>query len=292
MASLVLKSLRKVYRNGITAIDGIDYQSPGGTIGLVGPNGAGKTTLMRILCTITRATSGKALVNGMDAARQPQHIRQILGYLPQQFDFYPTLRVVEVLSYLADLKHVRPRDRGSRVEEAMHLTGLTGLRSRPVGTLSGGMKRRLGIAQAVLNKPEILIVDEPTAGLDPEERVHFRSMLSGFSRTGLVVLSTHIVSDVEAVASQIVMLSGGRIRFSGTPSEATAKVAGLVWQVSSQDPASAFLGDYPECTLVSSRQEGDRVVVRLLSNKPPSSDAESVHPTLEDAYLYIVGGSR
>ncbi len=291
MITMSLADLRKVYRGGLEALRGVTYSTSGGTLGLIGPNGAGKTTLMRILATITRATAGKASINDIDVDRYPVKIRSLLGYLPQQFDFYPSLRVTEVLGYVADLKALPYSRRASRIEEVLQLTGLTGLSLRRVGSLSGGMKRRLGIAQALLNNPDLLIVDEPTAGLDPEERVRFRSLLSSLSRERLVILSTHIVFDVEAVASELVILAEGRIAFSGTPAEAIARVEGKVWQVSIGQNLVGAADSHPRRIFVSSRQEGDKVVARLVAPDRPFNDAEIVRPTLEDAYLYLVGGS-
>lgn len=290
MATMSFESLRKVYHGGVEALKGITYATSGGTLGLVGPNGAGKTTLMRILSTITRPTAGHVSINEIDVVRYPSKIRSILGYLPQHFDFYPSLRVAEVLAYIADLKRVPRVKRKERIDEALHITGLSELANRRVGSLSGGMKRRLGIAQALLNQPDVLIVDEPTAGLDPEERVRFRSMLSSLSRDRLVVLSTHIVFDVEAVASELIMLANGQILFAGSPADAMRKVEGRVWQVVGNENQFSLPQADQRWILVSSRQEGDKLVVRLIAPEPPSPEAQAMRPTLEDAYLYIVGG--
>lgn len=292
MVKVTLVDLHKVYRGGVAALKGVSHTSLGGTLGLIGPNGAGKTTLMRILATITQPTAGRALVNDIDIVRRSAKVRSMLGYLPQHFDFYPSLRVVEILGYIADLKRIPHRERTDRIDEVLHLAGLTALSSRRVGSLSGGMKRRLGIAQALLNRPHLLIVDEPTAGLDPEERVRFRSLLSSLSRDRLVILSTHIVFDVEAVASELIILADGRTVFAGAPAEAIARVEGRVWQVVSGDKElTGTFGVRSRQILVSSRQEGDRLVVRLVAPAPPCPEAETVHATLEDAYLYIVGGA-
>ncbi len=285
-----LHQLGKTYRGGVQALKGVTCSVSGGTIGLVGPNGAGKTTLMRILATITRPTDGYAHVDSTDVVRHPQGIRAMLGYLPQQFDFYPGFRVVEVLDYIGQLKRIPSAERPVRIDEVLELTGLADFEGRRVSTLSGGMKRRLGIAQALLNRPRLLIVDEPTAGLDPEERVRFRSLLSQLSRDRLVILSTHIVFDVEVVASTLMVLNKGSVLFVGPPAEAVEHADGRVWQVRGcKDPSDAMDGGV-KATIVNAKAETDGLMVRLVTPERPCSRAEAVAPTLEDAYLYLTGG--
>ncbi len=290
MMTMQLQELDKTFRGRIRALKRVTCSVAGGTVGLVGPNGAGKTTLMRILATITRPTGGRALVDGIDVLTRPQDIRSMLGYLPQQFDFYPGFRVVEVLDYIGQLKRIPAVDRPGRIDEVLRLTGLADFARRRVSTLSGGMKRRLGIAQALLNHPRLLIVDEPTAGLDPEERVRFRSLLSQLSRDRLVILSTHIVSDVEAVASTLMVLDKGTLLFIGRPAEAMARVEGRAWQVRGcKDPSDAIDAGV-KGVVVNARPEPDGLVVRVVAPERPSPRAEGVTPTVEDAYLYLTGG--
>ena len=197
-----------------------------GVLGLLGPNGAGKTTLMSILATITRATEGRVVWNGADLASDPDAVRSVLGYLPQDFGVYPNLSAVEFLEYLAAVKGLDATTAARRISELLDLVNLTDVRKRPLGGYSGGMKQRVGIAQALLNDPQLLIVDEPTAGLDPEERVRFRNLLSELSGERIVVLSTHIVSDIEATATDIAIVSKGVLVAHATPRGSAARGRG------------------------------------------------------------------
>ncbi|HET6179437.1 MAG TPA: ATP-binding cassette domain-containing protein [Candidatus Sulfotelmatobacter sp.] len=200
-----------------------------GALGLLGPNGAGKTTLMSILATITRATEGRVVWNGADLAANPDDLRSTLGYLPHDFGVYPNLNAVEFLEYLAAVKGLDTALAKKRIDELLNLVNLTGVRKRPLGSYSGGMKQRVGIAQALLNDPQLLIVDEPTAGLDPEERVRFRNLLSELSGERIVILSTHIVSDVEATATDIALISQDALVAHASP-EVLHRVEGRVWE--------------------------------------------------------------
>src|SRR5207244_9100541 len=197
---------------------------------LLGPNGAGKSTLMRILATITRPTSGGVLWNGTDIANKPDALRDVLGYLPQDFGIYPNLTVVEFLEYLAAVKGIRAANARKRIRDLLDIVNLRDAARRLLGGFSGGMRQRVGIAQALLNDPKLLIVDEPTAGLDPEERVRFRNLLSELSGERIVILSTHIVSDVEAVGSQIALIARGRLVAEETPEALLAAVDGRAWR--------------------------------------------------------------
>jgi ABC-2 type transport system ATP-binding protein len=217
MLSLAVTELRKDYPRKPRALDGLSIALGPGVLGLLGPNGAGKSTLMRILATVAKPTSGSATWNGVDIVRHPNAIREILGYLPQDFGIYPNLSAVEFLSYLAAVRGIPGGAARRRIDELLVLVNLVESRHRPLGGFSGGMRQRLGIAQALLNDPRLLIVDEPTVGLDPEERVRFRMLLSEMSGERIVILSTHIVSDVEAVASDIAIVSEGRLLARGTP---------------------------------------------------------------------------
>jgi ABC-2 type transport system ATP-binding protein len=260
-----------------------------GVLGLLGPNGAGKTTLMSILATITRATGGQVIWNGIDVARQPDNLRRVLGYLPQDFGVYQNLNAVEFLEYLAAVKGLDGATARRRIGELLELVNLTDARKRPLGGFSGGMRQRVGIAQALLNDPELLIVDEPTAGLDPEERVRFRNLLSDLSGERIVILSTHIVSDVEATATDIALIAKGELVVHASPEQLVAQVEGRVWEWL---VSSAELNAARQRYLISSTtRRGDGVHVRVLGDDPPSGAAPAV-PTLEDAYLFCLTQHR
>ena len=212
-------------------VDGVTMRLSAGLVGLLGPNGAGKSSLMRMAATVTRPTSGQVLFDGIDAVTRPETLRRNLGYLPQDFGVYPHLSAGEFLSYLATVKGLPARVARTRIGELLDLLDLAGAGKRPLGKYSGGMLRRVGIAQALLNDPKVLIVDEPTAGLDPEQRASFRNLLADLAGDRVVLLSTHIVSDVESVASDIAIMAGGRLLLRGSPQELLRQADGLVWEV-------------------------------------------------------------
>src|SRR5271154_5986251 len=234
---LNVEALSKNYRGGVHALRGVQLSLAPGVLGLLGPNGAGKSTLMRILATITRPTAGRVLWNDVDIAHKPDGLREVLGYLPQDFGVYPNLNAVEFLEYLAAVKGIGAAAARQRIDELLALVNLTEARKRPLGGYSGGMRQRVGIAQALLNDPKLLIVDEPTAGLDPEERVRFRNLISELAADRIVILSTHIVSDVESTANQIVLVNKGELVSHTTPEELLMAVEGRVWEcvVSAED---------------------------------------------------------
>lgn len=280
--NLTIESVGKNYRGKVWALREFSLELRPGVLGLLGPNGAGKTTLMSILATITRATAGRVLWNGADVAKDPDALRTVLGYLPQDFGVYPNLNAVEFLEYLAAVKGLDASTSRRRIEELLSLVNLSDVRKRPLGGFSGGMKQRVGIAQALLNDPQLLIVDEPTAGLDPEERVRFRNLLADLSGERIVILSTHIVSDVEATATDIALISGGRLVAHAAPEELLRRVEGRVWE---WVVASAELPGVREAFRVSSTaRRSDGVHVRVLTGHPPAG-AQPAAPTLEDAYL-------
>ncbi len=219
MLSLSIRDLRKDYPRKPRALDALTLDLGPGILGLLGPNGAGKSTLMRILATVARPTAGHAVWCGEDVVANPDAVRRVLGYLPQDFGVYPNLDAVEFLEYLAAVRGIDAGTARRRIEDLLVLVNLVEARKRPLGSFSGGMRQRVGIAQALLNRPQLLIVDEPTAGLDPEERVRFRDLLGEMAGERLVILSTHIVSDVEAVASDIAIIAEGRLLARGTPAE-------------------------------------------------------------------------
>lgn len=286
---LSIRDVTKQYRRGVVALRNFTLELKPGVLGLLGPNGAGKTTLMSILATITRATGGHVIWNGIDVASQPDSLRRVLGYLPQDFGVYPNLNAVEFLEYLAAVKGLDGATARRRIGELLELVNLTDARKRPLGGFSGGMRQRVGIAQALLNDPELLIVDEPTAGLDPEERVRFRNLLSDLSGERIVILSTHIVSDVEATATDIALIAKGELVVHASPEQLVAQVEGRVWEWL---VSSAELNAARQRYLISSTtRRGDGVHVRVLGDDPPSGAAPAV-PTLEDAYLFCLTQHR
>lgn len=287
---LFLDELCKDYRGKPRALGGVNLTLGSGVLGLLGPNGAGKSTLMRILATITRPTSGRALWNGLDISKQPESLRAVLGYLPQDFGVYPNLNAVEFLEYLAAVKGIAAGAARKRISELLELVNLTGAAKRPLGGYSGGMRQRVGIAQALLNDPQLLIVDEPTAGLDPEERVRFRNLLSELSGERIVILSTHIVSDIEAVATSIAILAQGQLLAHGTPEHLLASVAGRVWETIA--PAAELPALRQRFLISSTAHRSDGVHARVVSAAAPSANARLLEPSLEDAYLAALASQR
>ena len=259
-----------------------------GVLGLLGPNGAGKSTLMRILATITKATTGRVTWNGTDIAKSPDVLRAVLGYLPQDFGVYPNLTVVEFLEYMAAIKGLDSKSAKKRIDELLQVVNLVEAVKRPLGGYSGGMKQRVGIAQALLNDPKVLIVDEPTVGLDPEERVRFRNLLSDLSGERIVILSTHIVSDVEATATRIALVNKGQLLRESAPEELLKEIERKVWEWT---VTSAELVTLKQKHIVSGTiRRSDGVQVRVVSESQPDPNAQSISPNLEDAYLYFIGG--
>jgi ABC-2 type transport system ATP-binding protein len=286
---LLIEGVSKQYKGDLWALKNFNLKLAPGVLGLLGPNGAGKTTLMNILSTITRPTKGTVKWNGMDISQQPDALRAVLGYLPQDFGVYPNLNPVEFLEYLAAVKGLRRSAARKRIDELLDLVNLREARKRPLGGFSGGMKQRVGIAQALLNDPHLLIVDEPTAGLDPEERMRFRNLLSELSGERIVILSTHIVSDVEAVATEIALIAGGSLVQLATPEMLLGMVEGKVWE---WILPSADLPVARKSYLISSTlHRGDGVHARVVADSPPNG-AVPLGPTLEDAYLYCLSQSK
>jgi len=280
---LSIENVSKHYGRDVWGLRDFSLELSPGVLGLLGPNGAGKSTLMRILATITRPTSGRVTWDGMDIARQPDALREVLGYLPQDFGVYPNLSPLEFLEYLAAVRGLEPRTARRRIDELLELVNLVEVRKRPLGEFSGGMRQRVGIAQALLNDPKLLIVDEPTGGLDPEERVRFRNLLSDLSGERIVILSTHIVSDVEATATHIALIARGRLLRDATPESLLAATEGQVWELMVPGPEFAEFRQHHRVSSTLRRAEG--VQVRVASATPPASGARAVVPTLEDAYL-------
>lgn len=258
-----------------------------GLLGLVGPNGAGKTTLMRMIATLLEPTEGAIYWDGQDIRRHGAALRQVLGYLPQEFGIYREFTGRQFLRYLAAMKGL-PKDLAKRrVEEVLELVNLERVASDKLTTYSGGTKQRLGIAQALLNDPELLIVDEPTAGLDPAERVRFRTLLASLTSNRLVILSTHIIGDVEAVASRLVILQEGRMLLDTTPEAILASTAGKVWSLTTDQATAMQLQARYQISAMVNQQSG--VLLRLISPVRPHEAARLIEPSLEEAYLLATG---
>jgi ABC-2 type transport system ATP-binding protein len=287
---LVIEGASKQYAGKLWGLRDLRMEIGPGVVGLLGPNGAGKSTLMRILATVTRATEGRVLWNGVDIARTPDPLRSVLGYLPQDFGVYPHLTAREFLEYLAAAKGLDAASARRRIDELLGVVNLGEVRDRALGGFSGGLKQRVGIAQALLNDPELLIVDEPTAGLDPEERVRFRNLLSELSGERIVILSTHIVSDVEAIATDIAILGGGRLLAHAAPEELLQSVEGRVWEW--VIPSAELPAARQQFQISGSVRRGDGVHVRVVAAQRPGPSAVLVAPSLEDAYLNCISMQR
>ena len=288
--NLSIQSVSKQYRSDFWGLRGFSLELEPGVLGLLGPNGAGKSTLMRILATVTELTEGAVTWNGVDVAKHPDELRQVLGYLPQDFGVYPNLNAREFLEYMAAVKGLEAKSAKHRIDELLALVNLTDSAKRPLGGYSGGMRQRVGIAQALLNDPQLLIVDEPTAGLDPEERVRFRNLIADLSGERIVILSTHIVSDVEATATSIAIINKGQRITHAAPEEILQAVEGKVWTwvVSSEE-----FSKLKQIHIISNTaRRADGVHVRVVADEKPEPSAQSVPANLEDAYLYFVQSSR
>lgn len=278
------------------ALDGVTLSIGGGMFGLLGPNGAGKTTLMRIITTLLTQTSGTVSVGGVDVLRDPGAIRQVLGYIPQDFGFFKSLNAYELLDYIGTMKGLSPADRRAQIDDLLEQVNLTKDAKRRVGGYSGGMKQRLGIAQALLGNPRLLVVDEPTAGLDPEERIRFRNLLARISNEGeggsarTVILSTHIVGDIEASCSALAVLNKGTVAFTGTPDALIEAAQGHVWQVEiNVQEWDALESKY---RVTSSRQQGSTITARVVTahaGDNPLGRGVAVGPGLEDGYIAVMG---
>ncbi len=274
-----------------TAVDHLSVTLTSGVYGLLGQNGAGKTTLMRLFCTVQEPTSGKILLDGQPVRGMGEKYRSLLGYLPQHFGYYPDFTALDFLLYMAAVKGLPDRAAKKRARELLEAVGLAEESRRKVKTFSGGMKQRLGIAQAMLNDPKILILDEPTAGLDPKERVRFRNLISAFSKDRVVILSTHIVSDVEFIAEEIILMKSGRVIQFGKPQEITAEIDGFVWECG---VPTAQAERYAASWNVSNlrNEENGTTALRVIGERPPVAGAARVQPNLEDLFLYYFGGNE
>ena len=280
---LSLDHLSKQYGSKI-AVDSISAILTPGVYGLLGANGAGKTTLMRVLCGILEPTSGEVLFNDHEITAMGATYRNMLGYLPQDFGYYPNYTAMEFMLYMAALKGIPQNIAVKRIKKLLTTVDLNHVASKRIRTFSGGMKQRVGIAQALLNNPKVLILDEPTAGLDPKERVRFRNLLSEYAGDKIVILSTHIVSDIEAIADEVLLMKKGRIVQRGTVPELVQKAQGRVWELA-VSPRETQMWQ-AQATVANLRHEGNHVVLRIVSDKMPSQSAVPCSASLEDLYLY------
>jgi len=287
---LTVTKLGKQYKSDFWGLRDFSLVIQPGILGLLGPNGAGKSTFMRMLATITKPTNGTITWNGTDIVKSPDVLRDVLGYLPQDFGVYPNLSAIEFLEYMAAIKGLDAASAKRRIDELLQLTNLVESAKRPLGGYSGGMKQRVGIAQALLNDPQVLIVDEPTVGLDPEERVRFRNLLSDLSGERIVILSTHIVSDVEATATYIALVHKGQLLREAAPENLLHELENKVWEwtVHSNDLPALKQKHIISGTI----RRSDGVQVRVVSADRPDSNAQNVTPNLEDAYLFFIGGKK
>lgn len=278
---LYLNRVAKQYGNKI-ACDRISLKMERGVYGLLGANGAGKTTLMRMICGVITPTSGEITFNGINVQRE--EYRDVLGYLPQNFGYYPDFRVQDFMMYLASLKGIPKTLARERTSELLELVSLENEEKNKIKTLSGGMKQRLGIAQALLNDPKILVLDEPTAGLDPKERVKFRNIISRLGQDRIVLLSTHIVSDVEYIAEEILMMKEGQILHKGSREEIIQNIRGKIWECRVKETDAERLCS--KHTVINLRNEKQETILRVISDTLPGENSIAVEPTLEDLYLY------
>ena len=267
-----------------TAVNHLNLSLSNGVYGLLGANGAGKTTLMRLLCDIQTPTSGKITLDGKNISVLGEKYRNLLGYLPQQFGYYPDFTAWDFLMYVAALKGLSEKQAHKKATELLEAVDLAEKRNLKIKTFSGGMKQRLGIAQAMLNNPRILILDEPTAGLDPKERVRFRNLLSEYAGDKIVILSTHIVSDIEAIADEVLLMKKGKFVLQGTVPELIHKANGKVWELS-VSPQEARQWQ-TKTTVANLRHEGKEIILRIISDNMPSERAVPCEATLEDLYLF------
>lgn len=282
---LIIDKLSKNYGKH-TALQDITLSSGPGLLGLLGSNGAGKTTLMRIIATRLKPSGGCVSWNGHDSQQASRELRAVLGYLPQDFGVYPEFTARQFLSYLAALKGVEAKQIKRQVSEVLEMVDLERHAERKLGSFSGGMKQRVGIAQALLNNPQLLIVDEPTSGLDPEQRVHFRTLLSKLTTNRLVILSTHIIGDIEAVATKLALIKGGRIFIYTTPEDLIHRAQGQIWDVTVDSAVAQQLQTSFQVSRMLNQAKG--MTLRLISSIQPHPAATVVEPTLEDACLLVM----
>lgn len=285
---ITIEGLCKIYPNGNKAINHIDLEIHDGMFGLLGPNGAGKSTLMRILVTLMKPSSGKVTIDGLDLIKNRKEIRSMLGYLPQDFRFFSKLTTYEFLDYAARLAGMKSSgERAAAVEHMLEEVGLFEARDRQANKLSGGMKRRLGIAQALINNPRLIIVDEPTTGLDPEERIRFRNLLSTISTSNvIIILSTHIVGDISSTCKNMALLNGGELAYSGAPDALVEKAAGKVWLIKATE--AEYMEINEKFPVISNVPTSDGWEVQVVADTINGYSGHPIDPNLEHAYVYFM----
>jgi ABC-2 type transport system ATP-binding protein len=288
---LELQNVSHVYPNGTRALDGVTLSIPRGMYGLLGPNGAGKSTLMRAIATLQTPTDGTIRFGDVDVIAEPEKLRRTLGYLPQDFGVYPRISAYDMLDHLAVLKGIASRpDRKTTVETLLHQVNLWDVRKKALAGFSGGMRQRFGIAQALIGKPELIIVDEPTAGLDPEERNRFLNLLAEIGENVVVILSTHIVADVADLCPRMAVLAGGRVQREGAPQELIHATRGRIWmKVIDRGELPSYRAQYE---MLSTRLFAGRTVIHILSDRDPGDGFASVEAGLEDVYFSTLAESR
>jgi ABC-type multidrug transport system ATPase subunit len=281
---LKIENLSKTYDNGIQALKNITLEIPKGMFGLLGPNGAGKTTLMRTIATLQEADTGTIHMDSLDVLREKEEVRKILGYLPQEFGIYPRFSAEAMLGHFAVLKGITgSRVRKETVKHLLQVTNLWDVRKQKLGTYSGGMRQRFGVAQALLGSPDLIILDEPTAGLDPQERHRFLNLLSEIGENVIVILSTHIVEDVRELCSKMAIIAEGRVLLSGDPRAFAAELGGKIWQKAiGKDEVETY---HNSMAVISTRLLAGRPMIRIFSEAPPGNGFEPVTPALEDVYF-------
>ena len=286
---LSIRDLSKTYPNGMQALKGVTLTIPMGMYGLLGPNGAGKSTLMRTLATLQEADSGSAMLGDLDVLRQKDEVRRTLGYLPQEFGVYPKVSAEELLEHFAVLKGLtRSRERREIVKALLEQTNLYEVRKKKLGGYSGGMRQRFGIAVALLGNPKLIIVDEPTAGLDPAERVRFLNLLSELGENSVVILSTHIVEDVSELCSRMAIINRGEILLETEPLQAIHELKGHIWRrIIEKDELVAYEREY---AVISTKLLAGRTVIHVHSPEQPGAEFEPVEPDLEDVYFTSMSG--
>ena len=285
---ITIKNLSKVYSNGHKALDEVSFNVGNGMFGLLGPNGAGKSSLMNILVTLNKPSSGQILIDGQDLQKKRKEIRSIMGYLPQDFTFFSKLKSYEFLDYSASLAGIKSKkERGIAVDKMLENVGLLEFRNRQANKLSGGMKRRLGIAQALIGDPKVIIVDEPTTGLDPEERIRFRNLLSELSQQKVsIILSTHIVGDISSSCDDMVLLNNGKVSFTGSPDGLIERARGHVFQLTLNDAQLADIKTkYP---IISTTPFGLEWEVQVVAEQLQGFVGTSIEPKLEHAYVHYM----
>ncbi|MFD3158715.1 ATP-binding cassette domain-containing protein (plasmid) [Haloimpatiens sp. FM7330] len=289
---ITIENVTKTYGK-FKALNNINLEIKEGMFGLLGHNGAGKTTLMKLITALTEPTKGRIIINGFDTKKNKMEIKNIIGFLPQEFSVYPDLTAYEFLDYIAKLNNIRDKNKRSKlIESILNKVNLLHVRDKKIGGFSGGMKRRIGIAQAVIKDPKVLIVDEPTAGLDPEERIRFRTMLVELSQNKIVILSTHIVEDISASCEQIALLDRGTLSYTGTPINFVNKVEGKVWEICTES-RKELIDIKNKYSIISMKQTQQGIRVRVLGeNLKENSRIKKAVPNLEDGYIYFMENKK